>query len=115
MFAVPAPTDGAVKYPLGHVSFSSSKYGTGFSENVTSFKRFTSKNDSSCKKMMFGTSLGALSFGAQHLRCNGAHAAGGVILRPVDTRVNETARKRVRKAVILCQTDNIRICILTEA
>ena len=62
VFAVPAPTDGAVKYPLGHVSFSSSKYGTGFSENVTSFKRFTSKNDSSCKKMMFGTSSGALSF-----------------------------------------------------
>ena len=58
VFAVPAPTDGAVKKPLGPFSFSARKYGTGSSENVTPSRWLTSKNDSSCRKMMFGVTSG---------------------------------------------------------
>ena len=38
VFAVPAPMDGTKNRPLEHVSFSRSKFGTGFSPYVRSFR-----------------------------------------------------------------------------
>ena len=45
VFAVPAPTDGAVKYPLEHISYSSTKYNTKKSKNHTKKNKKKYKNN----------------------------------------------------------------------
>ena len=54
VFAVPAPTDGTLKYPLEYSLNIFLKFGIGSSEKRSHSTSVGSKNDSSCTKIIFG-------------------------------------------------------------